>query len=206
MANAQPPQRRPKSADDCEGWKAFWAAQGMLWRTEPEIGEERQHYLAERRRIMPDIEKGVYPFKDVKLDRADVEWLLATHESRGKIGPVKWIEEKDKPEDQWRQGVDLRGADLRQVDLSALPLDCIQGGLRHVDHALMLPERSDLELPETPLATRAEASSGVHLEGAVLDEAHFEYAELNYAQLAGARLRAAHLEGAQLGAADLAIG
>ena len=204
MAYEQQPQR-PTSVDDREGWKAYWTAQEMPWRTEPEIDETRRRYLAERRAIVPGVEQGIYPFTDLepKLTRADVEWLLATHESRGKVGPVQWAEEKDKPEDQWRQGLDLRGADLRQVDLSALPLARTQGGLRHVDHALILPERSDLELPETPLATRAEASSGVRLEGAILDEAHFECAELNYAQLAGARLRAAHLEGAQLGAADL---
>jgi hypothetical protein len=45
----------------------------MAWRTEPEIDEERRRYLVERRAIRPDIEKGIYPFKDEKLDRADVE-------------------------------------------------------------------------------------------------------------------------------------
>ncbi len=51
----------------------------QLWRTEPEIDTERQRYLAERRAIAPDIEQGIYPFRGIKLSRADVEWLLATH-------------------------------------------------------------------------------------------------------------------------------
>src|SRR5947207_982956 len=73
--------------DDKEAWRAYWAKQGQPWRTEPEIDAERQKYLDERRTVPPDINKGIYPFKDIKLNRADVEWLLATHES-GR-GPVK---------------------------------------------------------------------------------------------------------------------
>lgn len=49
--------------DDKEAWKAYWKAQGQLWRWEPEIDEERQKYLAERRKIEPTIEQGIYPFK-----------------------------------------------------------------------------------------------------------------------------------------------
>src|SRR5438270_929758 len=71
-----------------KAWKAYWKTQGQLWRTEPEIDVEREAYLAERRAITPDIEQGVYPFKDIKLTRADIEWLLATHEN-GR-GPVDW--------------------------------------------------------------------------------------------------------------------
>src|SRR2546423_1374635 len=114
--------QRPAN-DDKKAWKALWEAQGQPWRTEPEIDAERQKYLAERRSIAPDIEQGVYPFKDIKLSRADVEWLLATHEN-GK-GPVDWSDEKQRQ----RRGLDLRGADLRQVDLQRLPLACLHGGL-----------------------------------------------------------------------------
>src|SRR5579859_6742721 len=62
--------------DNSEAWKAYWKAQGHSWRTEPEIGTERQQYLAERQNITPDLKQGIYPFKDVepKLTRADVEW------------------------------------------------------------------------------------------------------------------------------------
>lgn len=107
-----PLPRRPTS-DDPQAWKAYWHAQGQSWRTEPEIDEERQKYLAERRASIADIEKGIYPFKDVepKLTRADIEWLLATHEN-GR-GPVDWSDEGQRE----REGLDLRGADLRKMNL-----------------------------------------------------------------------------------------
>jgi hypothetical protein len=53
--------QRPTNNDDREGWRAYWQAQGMPWRTEPEIDEERQRFLAERRAITPDIEQRIYP-------------------------------------------------------------------------------------------------------------------------------------------------
>src|SRR5260370_10105651 len=115
-------RQRPTN-EDREAWKAYWQARGQLWRTEPEIDGERQKYLAERRSIVPDIEKGIYPFKDIKLSRADVEWLLATHENRR--GPVDWSDESQRE----REGLDLRGADLRKVDLNHLPLARIRAGL-----------------------------------------------------------------------------
>src|SRR5437868_5229833 len=93
---------RPTS-EDKEGWKAYWRLQGQPWRTEPEIDEERQRFLAERREIQPDIEMGIYPFRDVKLGRADVEWLLVTHE--GERGPVDWNDESQRG----REGLNLRG-------------------------------------------------------------------------------------------------
>ena len=66
----------------------------MPWRTELEIGAERQRYLAERRAVQLDVERGVFPFRDIKLDRADIEWLLATHESKGKQGLLTWRRNK----------------------------------------------------------------------------------------------------------------
>src|SRR5438477_127006 len=101
---------------DREAWKVYWKTQGQPWRIEPEIEKERQDFLAERRSITPDIEQGIYPFKDIKLSRADVEWLLATHEN-GR-GPVDWDDESQKS----REGLNLGGADLRNVNLSGLPL------------------------------------------------------------------------------------
>lgn len=32
--------------DDRDAWYTYWEAQGQSWRTEPEIGEERQAQLA----------------------------------------------------------------------------------------------------------------------------------------------------------------
>lgn len=58
-----------------DSWPDYWKAQGMPWRTEPDIDEERQAYLAARRAVKPNIEKGIYPFRDengsIKLTRAD---------------------------------------------------------------------------------------------------------------------------------------
>jgi uncharacterized protein YjbI with pentapeptide repeats len=105
-----------------DSWQAYWTAQGMPWRTEPDIDEQRQHYLAARRMVQPDIKQGLYPFKDIKLDRADIEWLLATHESgRGPVG-----------REEQRPGPDLRGANLRDANLSWLPLSCMLGGLGRI--------------------------------------------------------------------------
>src|SRR5438309_1285660 len=112
------------SPEDTEGWKAYWQAQGQPWRTMPEIDTKRQEELAQCRKIAPDIEKGIYPFKGMKLSRADVEWLLATHEN-GR-GPVDWSDESQRQ----RDGLDLRGADLRKVNLSGLPLARMRGGLK----------------------------------------------------------------------------
>src|SRR5437588_12464952 len=80
--------------DDPEAWKAYWKVQGQSWRTEPEIDAERQKYLAERRAIVPDIRQGIYSFRDIKLNRADIEWLLATHED-GR-GPIDWDDKSQR--------------------------------------------------------------------------------------------------------------
>jgi hypothetical protein len=72
--------QRP-TTDDRNEWKRYWESRDMPWRTEPEINRERQRYLAVRRAVEPDVEKGIYPFRDengsIELSRADVEWLLA---------------------------------------------------------------------------------------------------------------------------------
>src|SRR5947209_1456240 len=70
--------QRPTTNNQGE-WKAYWKQQGQPRRTEPEIGEGRQRYLNERRQSSADS-----PFKDIGLSRADVEWLLATHENESK--------------------------------------------------------------------------------------------------------------------------
>src|SRR5437588_12950275 len=80
--------------EDAEAWKAYWQAQGQPWRTMPEIDAKRQEELAQRRTIAPDIKKGIYPYKGMKLTRADIEWLLATHENGQ--GPVDWSDEKQR--------------------------------------------------------------------------------------------------------------
>ena len=179
--------QRPDTTDP-DVWKAYWRAQGLSWRTEPEIDAERQKFLTERRAIIPDTEKGIYPFKDIKLNRADIEWLLATHED-GR-GPVEWKDESQRE----REGLDLRGADLRSADLNHLPLARIRAGLATVEwwHAT---EQQKIE-------------AGAHLEGAILDWSHlegasFRWASLKQASLYGASLRDARLRGAKLPGAVL---
>lgn len=194
-------------------WPDYWKAQAMPWRTESEIDEERQRYLAKRRATMPDIEKGIYPFRDanggIMLTRADIEWLLTTHESSGMRGPVAWDEEQHKPEAACRIGLDLRGADLHDVDLSGLPLARIRGGLRANDR------RRPTEQQRSEAGVQLEGATlrGAHLEGARLRDAHLaravlshanlRYADLTHADLREASLGFAHLEGADLDGAHM---
>lgn len=187
---ATPP---PPTSDDPKAWRSYWKAQGHSWRTEPEIDVERQKYLAERRNIIPNIEQGIYPFKDMKLSRADVEWLLATHED-GK-GPVDWSDESQ----QRRQGIDVRGADLRQIDLSFLPLTRMLGSLKYT-------ERNNATLEQRTMATVRMDGVNLkyaHLEGAYLHDVHLEEADFTRAFLERANLRGAHLDRAILGFAHL---
>lgn len=122
MSNASSTLQRP-DPDDHAGWMLYWETLGHPWRTEPEISKDRQAYLTQRRNIVPDIKHGIYPFKDIQLNRADIEWLLATHED-GR-GPIDWNNEIQRG----REGLDLRGADLKGVDLHSLPLARIHAGL-----------------------------------------------------------------------------
>src|SRR5205823_5472737 len=109
---------------------------------------------AERRALTPDIEQGMYPFKDIepKLTRADVEWLLATHEN-GR-GPVDWSDKNQRE----RNGLDLRGADLREIDLSHLPLARMRSGLTNQERNLTDREHRIM--------------AAIHLERATLFKTH----------------------------------
>jgi uncharacterized protein YjbI with pentapeptide repeats len=153
------------------------------WCTELPIESERQQFLRQRLAVVPDVQQGRYPFRDVQLTRADVEWLLLMHE-QGR-GPVEWSD----PQQHEREGIDLRGAHLERVNLRFLPLARLRGGL------------TKEEWVATTLEQRALA--GVHLEHADLGEAHLEGAILRGAFLQGAALRRTHLEQAVLFQADL---
>jgi len=182
----QGPQR-PTSDDDREGWKAYWAAQGMPWRIDPEVDLQRQQYLAERLSTNPSTTLGIYPFRDVKLGRADVEWLLATHVSEGVEGPVNWSDEKQRT----RQGLDLRGADLSGTDLHGLPLTRMVGGAKRF---AKLPEQRQWAAVRL---TRAKLDQA-HLEGAILNGADLERASATAAQFEAAQLEQAHMLGCYL--------
>lgn len=173
------------SDENREAWASYWQQMGQSWRTEPEISPERQAYLAERRSIVPNMVEGIYPFKHVepKLSRADVEWLLASHENGD--GPVDWQDEHQRG----RPGLDLRAADLRGVDLRKLPLARLHGGLT-------LKERKSTNEEQWMAA-------GVIMEEANLREAQLQGATLCNARLQGAILRHAYLQYATLIGADL---
>jgi hypothetical protein len=175
---AQPPPLPLPTNDDKEGWEVYWKAQGQPWRWEPEIDSERQKYLAERRSIMPDIKQGIYPFKDIRLNRADVEWLLATHE-KGR-GPDNWGDESQRE----RDGLDLRGADVSQEDLRGLPLARMYGALATSEWENATEEQRNMAV--------------VCMKGADLRKAQLQGADLRGAQLQGAHLRWAQLQGADL--------
>jgi uncharacterized protein YjbI with pentapeptide repeats len=166
-----------------EEWRAHWKAQNQPWRVEPEISPERQEELAKRRAIVPDIKQGIYPFRGMKLNRADVEWLLATHD--GGRGPVDWNDESQR----MRRGLDLRGAILSGENLSGLPLACILGGLT---------ARERFASTSESMATDQRAMASVHLEGANLFETHLEGADLTKGHLERANIRRAYLEKASL--------
>ncbi len=168
-------------------WLAYWNAIGQPWRIEPEIDLERQEYLTQRLALKVDLDEGIYQFKGVKLNRADIEWLLANHEN-GR-GPVNWL----VPEHHDRVGIDLRGADLRGANLRGLPLSHMLGGLNW-------RERNRTQEGRDMAAVHLEGAilSEAHLENAELYMAHLERADLFKAHLAGASLRKAHLEGASL--------
>jgi uncharacterized protein YjbI with pentapeptide repeats len=156
----------------------------MAWRTKPEIDLERQQYLAERRAVRPDIDKGIYPFRDenggIRLKRGDVEWLLATHESGGMRGPVEW----DDLDQRRRSGLDLRGAILNDLDLTGLPLSKLQGGLTGSDDRHRQDERRKL--------------AAIHMERSLLTLARMERALLAFARFDGATINGVRFEGADL--------
>jgi uncharacterized protein YjbI with pentapeptide repeats len=169
----------------------YWATRGQSWRTEQEIGAERQAFLTRCRETAVDAGRGVYPFLGVRLTRGDVEWLLGTHEDSR--GPVDWSNEDER----LRLGLDVRGADLRGTHLRGLPLARLLGG-----EALADVQRENLTARQLDLA-------GVHMEGADLREAHLEEAHLEGAHLQGTHLEQcvlwqAHLEGADVSEAYLA--
>jgi uncharacterized protein YjbI with pentapeptide repeats len=177
-----PPHQQPTSRTP-EEWSTYWEEQGQPWRTEPEIDKKRQEYLAKRRLITPNIEQGIYPFKDVKLSRADVEWLLATHEN-GR-GPVDWSDESQRNHD----GLDLRGTDLCHVDLQQLPLARLRCGFTH-----------DEQIQETEAQC---AMARAHMEDVFLNRAQLQGAYLHNVLLVRSQLVEAKLEGADLSFANL---
>lgn len=188
------PQR--PATDDRGLWKAYWEAQGQPWRIEPEIDAERQKYLTERRAIVPNSVMRIYPFKGIRLSRADVEWLLATHDN-GR-GPVDWNSESTPDPYLARKGLDFRGANLSGVDLGKLPLARLLGG----DLGEFGP-KTDAQHEADAIHLEGATLTCTHLEGAVLSHSHLEGANLYGAYLERAVLAGTHLEEAMLDTARL---
>jgi uncharacterized protein YjbI with pentapeptide repeats len=201
-------------------WRTYWRARGQRWRTEPEIEEPRQQELAARRTVVFSIARGVYPFREHALSRADIEWLLATHD--GGRGPVNWDDETQRE----RVGLDLRGADLHGVDLRRLPLARTVGGMvggtdEQAEQAAVHLENAELGEADLRGAYLQQAVmtgaklQGASLEGALLTATRLNRANLQGVHLEGANLRqayvekadltGAHLEGAVLSGAHMAV-
>jgi len=153
----------------------------------------RQEELARHLAITPDIKQGVYPFRGMKLSRADVEWLVATHEN------AQSSQASSDEQQQHPQGLDLRGADLRYADLHALPLARLRGSLTREEWEDATEEQ---RAAAAVLLTGANLSEA-HLEEADLSEAHLEKADLSEVHMQGATLKLAHLERAYLNGAHL---
>jgi uncharacterized protein YjbI with pentapeptide repeats len=192
----------PSNTHDTETWKAYWNGQGQPWRTEPIIDEERQQRLLSYAKGEVEIELGIYPFKGVRLSRADVEWLLAIEEQRS-------AEAHTSGKQQQSFGLDVRGADLSGVNLSHLPLMGLHAGLsleegRHV--TVEQNRQASANLAKADLSNsqlQRVQLSWATLDGTVLVEAHLEGADLVQASLKQAILAGTYLEGADLTKAHL---
>ncbi len=164
-------------------WRAYWQARGLPWRIEPEIDKERCEFLAERRSIAPNIKHNIYPFGGVSLTRADIEWLLITHED-GR-GPIDWNDAFQHE----REGLDVRGANLAGVNLSSLPLARLRAGINWQEGNSPTPDQIE--------------SAAAHMEKVDLREAHLEGAILCHVYLQGAALYRARLDEANLSDANM---
>jgi hypothetical protein len=187
MQDHLPSSASPSPAHDSETWQVYWKEQGQPWRSEPLIDEERQQHLASCARESVDIEQGKYPFKGVRLNRADVEWLLAAEEQRSaQVSMGGDSSRKPLP------GLDVRGADLSGVDLSGLPLMRLHAGL---------------SLEEGRHATVEQSrQAAANLAKADVSYAQLQGSQLGWATLDETVLVEAHLEGADLGKATLKQG
>ena len=155
--------------DECDMWCDYWRLRNQPWRTEQEIGNQRQVELTNWRSTLPSVGQSRYPLGGVTLNRADVEWLLASHESGQ--GPIEWA-----PDVRYKAhlGLDVRGADLRKARLAGLPLASMRGGLSPEVWSLA----TDVQREEAAVRLEGADLRGAHLEGADLCGARLEGADL----------------------------
>lgn len=174
--------------DDHAAWSEYWHAIGQPWRTEPLISSERQAELEERRKVRPKAAARRFPFSGMRLSRADVEWLLATHQSGRK--PI----DPDDLSQRRRHGIDLRMADVSGVDLSGLSLIHLWGA---ADRSFLSSRR------EHAARMRSTRLVGADLRGATLCWVDFIGANLTGADLREADIRTANFSDAILVGAKL---
>lgn len=168
-----------------------WMAHGEAWRTEPEISNERKAVLGACLDRAARPETGFYPFRDVELLRADIEWLLSV--CNDGVGPAVWGQ-PGRP----LTGLDLRGANLAHADLRRLPLARTQ-------FALSTLERERLGLTPALAAAAIANLVGTAFDGAHLEGAIFSHAFLNEVSFRNAWLEEAEFDGASLVLADLSM-
>jgi uncharacterized protein YjbI with pentapeptide repeats len=207
-------QKRP-APEGYTSWPDYWKAHGMPWRTEPEIDEERQRYLAERQAITADVEKAIYPFFDamnhthIRLDRADVEWLLPEHHRRARRSTVTDGTPRPSEQQSERAGLDLRGATLQGADLRELPLAGLRAGLTYAERRgedLQLREHAVVNLQGADLRKadlQGAVFSRAHCQDALFRECNLSRADFFWAQLQGVTFTEARLDGAHLNYAFL---
>lgn len=138
----------------------------------PVVDDYYQKYLAKLRNIVPAIRRNTYPFKGIRLSRANVERLLqAHHDWQASVSQNNSL--------QWEPKVlDLRGANLQKVDLRRFSLKLIDFSGANLRGAHL---------------------EGADLSGVKLRFTHLEGANLSKANLAGdASLPPADLRGAFL--------
>ncbi|HEV2461522.1 MAG TPA: pentapeptide repeat-containing protein, partial [Ktedonobacterales bacterium] len=196
-----PDGSKQTALDGYDSWNAYGRTRRMPWRTEPEIDDQRQTFLAERLAVKPDTEQGIYPFRDeqgsIRLTRADVESLVATSTSHDVY---------DSDGMAWHDFADTIGsAILRRYVASPRA-------------ALALP-RVAIEFARWRKQQLARGSSDVQQQGLDLRGAHMKGEQLGGLPLARMRgglnlqeraglspmqveLAAIHLEGAELSRAD----
>jgi uncharacterized protein YjbI with pentapeptide repeats len=216
-------------------WPDYGAARGMPWRTEPEIDSERQRFLADCRICRPFWQRDVYPFAGIQLARADIEWLLATHEDEGLVGPVvqNWVDEV--PASLIEAGTeDGLGASLAAGDLQQLAVDLLLRGVIEGSGQNEVPEdgagdggEDDPQVTRWGLDLRGAQLAHVNLRSLPLDSTwgglgkdwwdratseqrdaaalHLEGADLHDVWMRQAELRRAHLQRANLRGAHLTM-
>jgi uncharacterized protein YjbI with pentapeptide repeats len=105
----------------------------MPWRTEPEVDAQRQRFLSDCRTRRPPWQADGSPFGGIRLARADIEWLLATHEDQGVVGPVvqNWVDEVPASLcEAGGEGEDELGAPLAGADLQSVAMDLLLRGMQ----------------------------------------------------------------------------